>query len=480
MKKSEIGIYGLGVMGQNLALNFESKGISISVFNRMDEGESHVTKDFLSNAAVKTSIKGTFTLEEFIHSLETPRRILIMVRAGNAVDEIIEQLLPHLTSADIIIDGGNSHYTHTNQRQEWLSKHGILFLGVGISGGEDGARNGPAIMPGGSSDAMAKIMPILNVIAAKAPDGTPCCEWVGEGGAGHFVKMVHNGIEYADMQLLAEVFHIMKSSMKMSYTKIAQILRNWNEGDLNSYLIEITADILEFLEDDGRPIIDKILDSANQKGTGKWTVESALELGVPLPVISAAVYSRNFSSFKPLRTSISGFWGGDEVLENRAEKLTINDLKNAFLASRMMVLAEGFFLIRKASEVYHWDINPVVVARNWRSGCIIRSSLLGPIAKEFTKNQSLQHLLLSNWFKETIPGLTPGWRNTFVSAGNSGIPTPCISAALHQFDMLSTLNLPANLIQAQRDYFGAHTYERIDAPRDHFFHTNWTKSTPNT
>jgi 6-phosphogluconate dehydrogenase len=475
MKKSEIGIYGLGVMGQNLALNFESKGISVSVYNRMDEGESHITKDFLLNTASKTSIKGTYALEEFINSLESPRRILIMVRAGKAVDEIIEQLLPLLNKADIIIDGGNSHYSDTNRRQEWLSEQGIHFFGVGISGGEEGARNGPAIMPGGSSNAKMEIISMLNIIAARASDGTPCCEWVGDGGAGHFVKMVHNGIEYADMQLLAEVFHTMKSTLKMSYVEIVRVLRSWNMGYLSSYLIEITADILEYPDVDGYPLLDKILDSANQKGTGKWTIEAALELGVPLPVISAAVFSRNFSVFKSMRTSISGFFTDHDVPENKSKKLNTNHIKKALLASRMMVLSEGFFLIKQASEVYQWNINPVVVARNWRSGCIIRSNLLDPIAKEFTKNPSLEHLLLSNWYKEDLPNLLSGWRNTVAIAGNNGIPIPCISAALQQFDTLRTENLPANLIQAQRDYFGAHTYERVDTPGKYFFHTIWSK-----
>lgn len=475
MEKSEIGIYGLGVMGQNLALNFDSKGISVSVYNRMEKGEAHITGDFLKNIADRTSIKGTYSIEEFINSLESPRRILIMVRAGKAVDEIIDQLLPHLNKTDIIIDGGNSHYLDTNRRQEWLTDQGILFLGIGISGGEEGARTGPAIMPGGSEEAKAKIIPLLNAIAAKASDGTPCCEWVGDGGAGHFIKMVHNGIEYADMQLIAEVFHIMKSSMGMSYPEMVSVLRNWNKESLSSYLIEITAEILEYPDSDGSPLIDKILDAANQKGTGKWTVESALELGVPLPVVSAAVFSRNFSVYKSMRSSIHGFFTAQNEVVNKTTKQNINDLHNAFLASRMMALAEGFFLIKEASEVFKWNINPVVVARNWRAGCIIRSNLLDPIAEEFSKNPSLEHLLLSDWYKNDLLELLSGWRKTVAEAGNHGVPIPCLSAALHQFEMLRTLNLPANLIQAQRDYFGAHTYERVDASRNLFFHTNWSK-----
>lgn len=476
MKKSELGIYGLGVMGQNLALNFDSKGIDVSVFNRMDEGESQITKDFLNGPALNTTISGTYSIAEFINSLESPRRILIMVRAGNAIDEIIQDLLPHLSSSDILIDGGNSHYNDTTRRQTMLSDHEILFLGVGISGGEDGARNGPALMPSGPSEALTKIMPLLKDIAAKAPDGTPCCEWVGEGGAGHFVKMVHNGIEYADMQLIAEVYHVMRSYLGLSLAEIVNVFRNWNEGELKSYLLEITADILKFEDDDGQPLIEKILDSAAQKGTGKWTVESALELGVPVPVISAAVMSRNFSAFKSMRASIAENFDLEEISQNEIGKLNITDLKNAFLSSRMMVLAEGFYLIREASISFEWNINPIVVARNWRSGCIIRSSLLEPIINEFTGNSTLQHLLLSEWFRESITDCLPGWRNTVSISNNAGVPIPCISAAIQQFETLRSKDLPANLIQAQRDYFGAHTYERNDSPRGRFFHTNWLKS----
>lgn len=478
MEQSHIGVFGLGVMGSNLALNFEEKGFRVSVYNRTGGGEERVAEDFMRDRVKEKNITGTTSISEFVESLQRPHIILIMVKAGDAVDSVISQLLPNLEEGDILIDGGNSHFPDTGRRVRELAKKGIHLVGMGVSGGEEGARNGPSLMPGGDSGAWPSIKPLLTAIAARAGDGTPCCAWVGDEGAGHFVKMVHNGIEYADMQFIAESYHVMRSVLEMPHSEIARTFKEWNEGELSSYLLEITSQILTVSEEDGTPLIERILDSAGQKGTGKWVAMTALEMGLPLPVITESVFSRIISADKQIRMETSKIFKNPPYNIPNEKEVILNDLKDSFLASRVISLGEGFYFIRRAAEQLGWEIKLPAVAQIWRNGCIIRSSLLEPIITSFSDQPDLQHLLHAPFFADIIKQAQPGWRNTISKATQAGVPIPAMSTALSQFDALRSEQLPANLIQAQRDYFGAHTYERIDKPRGSFFHTNWKDLTP--
>ena len=471
MNKFDIGVFGLGVMGKNLALNLEQNKFTVSVFNRMEPDEKHITGEFLQTGAYGKNINGTYTIEDFVLSLESPRKILLMVSAGRAVDAVIQQLLPHLDEGDILIDGGNTYYPDTIRRTDELASKGIRLLGMGVSGGEEGARFGPSLMPGGDTEAYKEVEPILKSIAARTADGAPCCTWIGESGAGHFVKMVHNGIEYADMQMIAETCHIMKEILGLSAGEISEIFETWNQGKLNGYLTEITAGIFSAEDDDKTPLVESILDAAKQKGTGRWTVISALELGIPVPIISEAVFSRTLSGLKELRTEISALYKGS----SSNQTISLQHLEDSLYASRIMALAEGFYLIRGSCNEFGWTINPAQVAGVWQAGCIIRSSLLQLVTKAYTEQPNIEHLMLSKVITEELEAVQKGWRNTIAMAANSGIPVPAMAASLSQFDTLKTERLPANIIQAQRDYFGAHTYERVDTPRGSYFHTNWKK-----
>ncbi len=469
-KFSDIGLIGLAVMGENLVLNMESKGFRVSVYNRTVQK----VDDFLKGRASGKNITGARSIEEFVASLSRPRKIMIMVKAGNAVDEMIDILIPLLDKGDIIIDGGNTHFPDTNRRTAYVESKGLLYIGTGVSGGEEGALLGPSIMPGGSKAAWPFVKQIFQAIAAKVEDGSPCCDWVGENGAGHFVKMVHNGIEYGDMQLICEAYHIMRELLKMSADEMHLVFKEWNEGDLNSYLIEITRDILAYKDSDNQPLVDKILATAGQKGTGKWTGIAALDLGTPLTLIVEAVFSRCLSAIKDERVKASKILKGPEpvAIENKAEFL--NDLRDALYASKIVSYAQGYALMKAAAAEYKWDLNYGGIALMWRGGCIIRSVFLGKIKEAFDNNQSITNLLLDPFFKEKIEKAQRGWRKIVASAVSNGIPVPALSSALGYFDGYRCEKLPANLLQAQRDYFGAHTYERTDKPRGEFFHTNWT------
>lgn len=478
MEKGNIGVYGLGVMGRNLALNLEENGYRVSLYNRTVPGkEENVVTSFLENAGKNKNFTGTESESTFIDSLEQPRKVLLMVKAGDAVDGVITQLLPHLQPGDILIDGGNSHFKDTTRRVKELQKKNIRFVGMGVSGGEEGARNGPSLMPGGNASAWNELKPILEDIAAEDADGKPCCSWMGPGGAGHFVKMVHNGIEYADMQLIAECYHFMKEVLKLPAEDIGTIFSEWNEGQLSSYLLEISSEILKATDSDGKPLVDKILDSAGQKGTGLWTSVSALETGAPLPGITSAVFARVFSSFKSLRKMLSQKLSGPvpERIANSDASYPISDLQQALLAGRIITLAEGFFLIRQLSKENDWNIDMSEVARIWQNGCIIRSDLLKPVRKAFLKDSEIDHLLDDEALSDRLASTHEGLRNSVSLAVKNGIPCPAMSNALTQYDMLRSEWLPANLIQAQRDYFGSHTYERVDEPRGTYFHTDWNQ-----
>jgi 6-phosphogluconate dehydrogenase len=479
MSGSTIGVYGLGVMGRNLALNLEGHGNSVSVYNRKSKGEEKIVEGFLKNEGNGKNFTGSDTIADFVQSLEKPRKILIMVKAGDAVDSVIEELLPHLGKDDILIDGGNSHFEDTERRVKSLRKDGVQFVGMGVSGGEEGARFGPSLMPGSTKKAWKELNEIFEPIAAKSFDGSPCCTLIGSGGSGHFVKMVHNGIEYADMQLIAEAYQIMRSALGMSAIEISRQFSEWNNGSLGSYLFEITADILSVSDDEGEPLVDAILDSAGQKGTGKWTAINALELGLPASVISEAVFSRFVSSLTDLRKRSSYSVAGPVNHEkmNAAEMLPV--LEDALLSSRMVAHAEGFYMITETSKEYKWDINPAEVARIWQGGCIIRSKLLNNIVAAYEQGYGLTHLLQAPIFANRFRTLQTGWRKCISMAALHGIPVPGMMAALSQYDSLRSERLPANLIQAQRDYFGAHTYERIDKPRGQFFHTDWKDESDN-
>lgn len=470
MNKADIGLIGLAVMGENLVLNMERNGFTVAVYNRTTEK----VDNFISGRGKGKNIIGCHSIEELIASLKTPRKIMLMVKAGKPVDDFIELLIPHLEKGDIIIDGGNSHFPDSIRRTKYLEEKELLFIGTGVSGGEEGALNGPSIMPGGSPKAWEYVKPIFQSIAAKVEDGTPCCDWVGENGAGHFVKMVHNGIEYGDMQLITEAYQIMKDLLGMNADEMHQVFKEWNEGELQSYLIEITRDILAYKDEDGQPLIDKILDTAGQKGTGKWTVLASLDAGAPLTLIGEAVYARTLSSLKDDRVGASKVLSGPIPKFNGNKKEFIEDLRKALYASKLVSYAQGYVLMKFAAKEFGWNLNYGGIALMWRGGCIIRSSFLGKIKEAFDANPDLSNLLLDPFFKEKILSAQNSWRKVVATSIANGIWIPALSTALNYFDGYRNDRLPANLLQAQRDYFGAHTYERIDRPRGEFFHTNWT------
>jgi 6-phosphogluconate dehydrogenase len=467
---ADIGLVGLAVMGENLVLNMESRGFTCAVYNRTVAKVDH----FINGRGKGKKFVGAHSIEEFVASLKSPRKVMLMVKAGKPVDDFIELLLPHLEKGDIIIDGGNSHFPDTIRRTKYLESRGLLYIGTGVSGGEEGALRGPSIMPGGSPGAWPHVKPIFQSIAAKVEDGTPCCDWVGENGAGHFVKMVHNGIEYGDMQLICEAYQIMKELLGMSPAEMHEVFKQWNQGELNSYLIEITRDILAFNDTDGRPLVDKILDTAGQKGTGKWTSETSLDLGIPLTLISEAVYARCLSAMKEERVEASKVLQGPKPKFTGDRKVFLNDLEKALYASKIVSYTQGYVLLRAAAEEYKWDLNYGGIALLWRGGCIIRSVFLGKIKEAFDKSPKLSNLLLDPFFKEMIESAQEGWRNVISTAVVNGIWIPAFSTALNYYDGFRNSRLPANLLQAQRDFFGAHQYERVDKPRGEFFHTNWT------
>jgi 6-phosphogluconate dehydrogenase len=469
-QQADIGVIGLAVMGQNLVLNMNDHGYTVAVFNRTVEK----VDEFLANEAAGTQVIGTRSIEEFVAALKPPRRMLLMVKAGQAVDATIEQLVPHLDRGDIIIDGGNSHYEDSARRVEELEASGLRFVGAGVSGGEEGARHGPSIMPGGSSDAWPHIQPILQAIAAKVADGTPCCDWIGPGGSGHYVKMVHNGIEYGDIQLICETYHLMKSLLGMSADEMSAVFGQWNEGELDSYLIEITRDILAFKDEDGQPMIDKILDVAGQKGTGKWTAVSALDEGIPLTLIGEAVFARGLSALKEERVAASKVLDGPSPNFTGEKAAFVDDLGSALYAAKIVSYTQGYMLLRAASDTYGWGLDYGSIALMWREGCIIRSAFLEKIKAAFDSEPNLTNLLLDAYFHKQIDAAQPGWRRVVAQAALQGIPAPAITSGLAFYDGYRTERLPANLLQAQRDYFGAHTYERVDRPRGEYYHTNWT------
>jgi 6-phosphogluconate dehydrogenase len=470
-KKADLGLIGLAIMGQNLVLNMNDHGYSVVVFNRT------VSKvdAFLENAAKgREGIFGAHSVEEFISMLKRPRKIMLMVKAGEVVDSFIEMLLPHLEEGDLIIDGGNSHFPDTTRRTKYLEEKGLLYIGTGVSGGEEGARKGPSIMPGGSPAAWPLVKNIFQDISAKTSDGEACCEWVGEDGAGHYVKMVHNGIEYGDIQLICEAYDLMKKGLGMSAEEMHEVFAEWNKGELNSYLIEITANILGFKDEDGSALVDKILDTAGQKGTGKWTAINSLNMGIPITLITEAVYARFLSALKDDRVEASKVLKGPEAVFDGDRAGFVEDIKKALLASKVVSYAQGFMLMRQAATEFNWNLNYGGIALMWRGGCIIRSVFLGKIKAAFDRDPDLKNLLLDDYFRELIDGAQDSWRRVVAKAVEMGIPVPSMATALSFFDGYRSDRLPANLLQAQRDYFGAHTYERVDRPRGEFFHTNWT------
>ena len=468
--KADFGLIGLAVMGQNLVLNINDKGYSVIVFNRTVA----TVDEFLRDAAKgRPTIYGAHTIEELVAGLKTPRRIMLLVKAGEAVDQTIEHLLPLLSKGDCVIDGGNSHFPDTIRRAKALTEKGILFIGTGVSGGEEGARHGPSLMPGGNPQAWPLVKEIFQAIAAKT-DGVPCCDWVGEDGAGHYVKMVHNGIEYGDMQLICEAYQFMKDGLGMSIPEMHDVFAEWNKGELDSYLIEITTAILAFKDTDGSPLVEKILDTAGQKGTGKWSSVSALDLGMPVTLIGEAVFARCLSAMKDERVAASRVLKGPSIRFSGDKKPLVEDLRMALLASKIVSYAQGYMLMREAANEYHWNLNYGGIALMWRGGCIIRSVFLGKIKEAFDHNPKLGNLLLDPYFLSVIERCQQAWRRTAAKGIELGIPLPAFTTALNFYDGYRTARLPANLLQAQRDYFGAHTYERLDTPRGKFFHTNWT------
>ncbi len=470
MKKADIGLVCLAVMGENLVLNMESKGFSVAVFNRT----TSKVDEFVNGRGKGKKIVGCHSPAELAAALEKPRKAMIMVKAGQAVDDTIEQLISVFEPGDIIIDGGNSNYQDSMRRTEYVESKGLLYIGTGVSGGEEGALTGPSIMPGGSKKAWPSVKPVLQAISAKVEDGSPCCDWVGENGAGHFVKMVHNGIEYGDMQLICEIYQLMHEVLGMDYDKMQSVFADWNKGELNSYLIEITRDILGYKDADGGPLVEKILDKAGQKGTGKWTGIAALEFAVPLTLIGEAVFARCLSAAKDERVAASKVYSAPAKTFKGDAKAFVEDLKHALYAAKIVSYAQGYLLMREAAKEYGWDLNYGGIALMWRGGCIIRSAFLGKIKEAFDKNPSLSNLLLDPFFKEKIEKAQASWRRVVAAAVENGIPVPALSSALSYFDAYRSERLPANLLQAQRDYFGAHTYERTDKPRGEWFHTNWT------
>jgi len=468
---ADIALIGLAVMGQNLILNMNDHGYTVVAYNRT------VSKvdEFLNDAAKgRKTIIPARSIEEMVSLLKRPRKIMLMVKAGQAVDDFIELLLPHLEPGDLLIDGGNSHFPDTIRRTRYLESKGMLFIGTGVSGGEEGARFGPSMMPGGSVKAWPLVKAIFQAICAKTPDGEPCCDWMGEDGAGHYVKMVHNGIEYGDMQLICEAYQLMKEGLGMSNDEMHAVLTEWNKGELDSYLIEITRDILAYRDEKGEAVLDKILDTAGQKGTGKWTSVSSLDLGMPLTLIGEAVYARCLSALKDERVASSKILSGPQFQFKGDKTVFVEDIRQALLASKIVSYAQGFMLLREAAKEYHWNLNYPSIAMVWRAGCIIRSVFLGKIKNAFEANPNLSNLLLDDYFHGVIDRCQKSWRHTIATAVTAGVPAPAFTTALAFFDGYRSQRLPANLLQAQRDYFGAHTYERVDQPRGKFFHTNWT------
>ncbi len=466
---ADIGLVGLAVMGQNLVLNMDDNGYTVAVYNRT----TSKVDDFLAGPAKGTKVVGCQNLKDFVESLKAPRRVMLMVKAGPVVDAFIEQLLPYLEKGDIIIDGGNSLYTDSNRRTHDLKEKGILFIGSGVSGGEEGARFGPSIMPGGNKGAWESVKPIFQAISAKV-DGEPCCDWVGNDGAGHYVKMVHNGIEYGDMQLICEAYQMMKEGLGMDNDAIQKVFAEWDEGVLDSYLIEITKEILTKKDEDGSPLVEKILDTAGQKGTGKWTGINALDLGIPLTLIGESVFARCLSARKEERVAASKVLPGLAAKFDGDRGEMVDAIRDALYASKIISYAQGYMLMREAASVYGWDLNYGGIALMWRGGCIIRSQFLKNIRDAFEKDADLENLLLDDFFIAAITSAIPGWRKAVSTSIALGVPTPALASALSFYDGYRSARLPANLLQAQRDYFGAHTYERIDKPRGEHFHTNWT------
>jgi 6-phosphogluconate dehydrogenase len=466
----DIGLIGLAVMGQNLVLNMNDHGYRVAVFNRTVEK----VDDFIKNEAAGTQVVGTHSIPELIQSLKKPRRVMLMVKAGDTVDQMIDQLVPHLEKGDIIIDGGNSHFPDTNRRTKALNEKGILFIGTGVSGGEEGARFGPSIMPGGNREAWPHVKEIFQSIAAKVEDGTPCCDWVGEDGAGHYVKMVHNGIEYGDMQLICEAYQLLREGLGLDAGQLHEVFAEWNRGELDSFLIEITSEIFSKKDEDGQPLIDKILDTAGQKGTGKWTAISALDLGTPVTLIGEAVFARCLSALKDERVAASKVLSGPTQVKAEDRDRFIEDVRRALYCSKLISYAQGYMLLREAAKEQGWNLNLGGIALMWRGGCIIRSRFLGKIKEAYDRNPKLLNLLLDGFFSKLLNDYQASWRSALVHAINLGVPTPAFSTALSFYDGYRTERLPANLLQAQRDFFGAHTYERVDKPRGQFFHTNWT------
>ncbi|MBW8015839.1 MAG: decarboxylating NADP(+)-dependent phosphogluconate dehydrogenase [Planctomycetes bacterium] len=470
MSKADIGLVGLAVMGENFILNMESKGFTVACFNRT------VSKvdDFLNARAKGKNIIGCHSIEEFVNSLERPRKVMLLVKAGGAVDAFIDQVLPLLEDGDIIIDGGNSHFPDTIRRTEYVESKGKLYIGTGVSGGEEGALLGPSIMPGGSPAAWEHVKPIFQKCCAQTDDGQPCCDWVGENGAGHFVKMVHNGIEYGDMQMICETYQMMSRGLSMSNEEMHKTFTEWNDGILDSYLIEITRDILGYKDEEGKETVDLILDTAGQKGTGKWTAVAALDVGMPLTLIGEAVFARCLSALKDERVKASKVLTGPDATFDGDKTELVADLMQALYASKIVSYAQGYQLMRAAATEYNWNLNNGGIALMWRGGCIIRSVFLGKIKDAFDNNPQLDNLLLDPFFKDAVETAQAAWRRVIVASVNLGIPMPAIGSALAFYDGYRSQRLPANLLQAQRDYFGAHTYERVDKPRGEFFHTNWT------
>jgi 6-phosphogluconate dehydrogenase len=467
---ADIGLIGLAVMGQNLVLNMNDHGYTVAVFNRT----TSKIDDFLAREAKGTKVVGTHSLEELVKTLKRPRRVFMLVKAGAAVDALIESLLPLLEKGDIIIDGGNSHFPDTVRRTELVESKGLLYVGTGVSGGEEGARHGPSIMPGGSPDAWPHVKELFQAISAKTPEGEPCCDWVGEDGAGHYVKMVHNGIEYGDMQLISESYHLMKLALGMSNEEMHRTFAEWNEGELDSYLIEITRDILGTRDEEGRSVLDLILDTAGQKGTGKWTVISAANLGVPMTLVAEAVFARALSALRDERLVAEKVLNGPEPSFEGDKAAFVEDIRQAMYASKIVSYAQGYMLMREAAREHGWNLNYGGIALMWRGGCIIRSRFLGKIRDAYANDPALSNLLVDDFFKQVIDRCQPSWRRVVARAAERGVPLPAMSSALAFFDGYRHGRLPANMLQAQRDYFGAHTYERVDKPRGEFFHTNWT------
>ncbi len=468
--KADIGLIGLAVMGQNLVLNMNDHGFKVAVFNRT----TSKVDDFLNGPAKGTMVAGTHSVEELVGSLKQPRKIMVMVKAGGPVDAVIDQLTPLLKPGDIIIDGGNSHYEDTRRRTVDLEARGLLFIGVGVSGGEEGARNGPAMMPGGSPAAWPLVKDILQAIAAKVEDGSPCCTWVGSDGAGHFVKMVHNGIEYGDMQVIAEAYHLLKAGLGMSEDEIAATFQEWKNGDLDSYLMEITAEILSHVDEDGMRTLGVILDAASQKGTGKWTTVASLDFGQPVTLVAEAVYARIVSSLKDERVCAAAKIGSDTLPIAVEREAFVSAVRDALYASKIVSYAQGFMLLRAASDEFGWDLDYGATAQLWREGAIIKAAFLDDITAAFGRNPDLASLVLDDFFSAALARTEQGWRTTVAAAVVAGLPVPAYSTALAFYDAYRTESLPANLIQAMRDYFGAHTYERTDRPRGEWFHTDWT------